>query len=87
VAVATYNASGSEQYLGVTYAGTVLINLAAGVSNKILIIKDERGTASTQNILVVPNGADTIDGQSTYTISTNYGFTTLWFSSGWRRIG
>ena len=42
-------------------------------SSRILIIKDESGTAGTNNITVDPAGIQTIDGASSATISTNYG--------------
>ena len=62
------------------------ITLAAGITNQIQIIKDERGSASTQNITVTPNGAETIDGQSSVILSTDYGSFTLWYNSGWHII-
>jgi hypothetical protein len=87
VNVGTYTATGTEQYLGVTFAGSVVINLAAPTTNQTVIIKDERGTASTQSIVVIPSSGITIDGQSTLVISTNYGHATIWFNTRWHIIG
>ena len=54
----------------------------------ILIIKDEGGNAGTNNITVVPNGTDKIDGvNASFTINTNYGVTRLYAISGnWFKI-
>jgi hypothetical protein len=87
VNVGTYTATGTEQYMGVTYTGSVVINLAAPTTNQTVIIKDERGTASTQNIVVIPSSGTTIDGQSTLVITTDYGYATIWFNTGWHKIG
>ena len=86
VSTSTYSASGSEQYFGVTYNGAVAISLAAGVTNQIQIVKDERGTASTQNITITAHGAEAIDGQSSVVLAINYGALTLWYNSGWHII-
>ena len=81
-----YNAINTDQYIGVTYAGVTTLNLAAGVPNQGLVIKDERGTASSYPITINANGADTIDGQSTVILSVNWGSLTLWYSTGWHII-
>jgi hypothetical protein len=60
--------------------------LAAGVTNQYVIIKDERGTAGTDNITVNANGAETIDGAASTVININYGSVTLWYNSGWHMI-
>jgi hypothetical protein len=86
ISASPYNAANTVQYLGVTVAGTVLVNLAAGVTNQTIIVKDERGTAASANILIAPNGAELIDGGSTLTINTNYGVAVLWFNVQWRKI-
>jgi hypothetical protein len=81
-----YNAINTDQYIGVTYAGATTINLAAGVSNQGLVIKDERGTAGTYPITINANGADTIDGQSSVILSVNWASLTLWYNTGWHII-
>ncbi len=65
-----------------------LPSAASGTSSApiYLIIKDEDGTAATNNITVSRAGSDTIDGATTKTINTNFGvlrlegFGTTWFS-------
>ena len=81
-----YNATSSDQYIGVTYAGSTTINLAAGVAGQAVVIKDERGTAGTYPIVINANGAETIDGQASAIIAINYGSITLWFNTGWHVI-
>jgi hypothetical protein len=71
----------------VTFAGGVTINLAAPVTNQLVVIKDERGTASTQNIVIIPSVGTTIDGAGSLVINTNNGWATLWFNNRWNRIG
>jgi hypothetical protein len=72
----------TDQYLGVTYSGNVTINLPTGVDQKGLIIKDENGSANSNPITLVPNGSQTIDGQSSVSINNSHGAATLWFHSG-----
>lgn len=47
-----------------------------------LTVKDESGSATTWNIVVEPDGAETIDGASNYTIATDYGAVTFYQSGG-----
>lgn len=50
------------------------INLPAATTTMFFILKDQVGLAQTNNISVVPNGTDVIDGSnSTYLIDWNYG--------------
>lgn len=53
-----------------------IVNLPAGVTNTIFIIKDGKGDAGSNNITITPNSGN-IDGASTYVISTNYGAATI----------
>ena len=58
-----------------TASNTHTLNLPAANSvsaGQIFIIKDA-GNAGSNNILVVRNGSDTIDGITSYTINSNYG--------------
>ncbi len=49
-----------------------------------VLIKDASGNAGTNNIVVNPHGDATIDGASSFTISTNYGVVRLCFDgSNW----
>lgn len=59
----------------------VLVNSTGGARNitlpvptngRLLTIKDIAGTSATNNITVLPNAAETIDGASSYVINVNY---------------
>jgi hypothetical protein len=58
------------------------------VTGQVFIVKDEAGTAGTNNITISRAGSDTIDGGTTTVISTNYGVKKL-YSTGasWFTIG
>lgn len=82
-----YSATTADEYIAVTYnGGDVTINLYAGVTNKGLVIKDERGRAAVNPIHIVPNAADRIDNQTNYSITTNYGSARIWYNAGWHVI-
>lgn len=57
----------------------VAVNLlpADNTNGHTLVIKDVLGNASSHPITVTPDGAETIDGQSTYVIGADYGWVTL----------
>jgi len=57
-----------------TSGGAVTINMmaAAGRANLPVEIKDSSGNASANPISVVRNGADTIDGLTTYPIASDF---------------
>ena len=65
---------------GITGGGdtVTLPTVAAAGAGRIFIIKDEAGTAGTNNITVDGNGAETIDGAANVTISANYGSVNLY---------
>lgn len=77
-ALIAYTVDPSDQYVGVasTTTGGCTVNLPA-VANVHpgyeLVVKDESGTANTNNIVIDGSGAETIEGAATNTISTNYG--------------
>lgn len=65
-----------------TTTGTVTITLPAGAShpNGRCTIKDKKGDASTNNVIINPDGAETIDGSSSLTVAVNYGAAALQFN-------
>lgn len=75
-------------YTSLTAGRTATLPTAVGVIGQTYIIKDETGTAATNNITIATTSAQTIDGASSLVINTNYGQVTLysdganWFSSG-----
>lgn len=71
-----YNISSDDYYIGVTdttVSRTIQLMSALVSAGRIFIVKDESGAAGTNNISITTEGAETIDGQSNYTISVNYG--------------
>ncbi|WP_205511905.1 hypothetical protein [Longitalea arenae] len=68
-------------YTALTAARTVTLPSASGMTNKVLIIKDESGAAATYNITVNVSAGGTIDGAASKVISTNYGLIEL-YSNG-----
>lgn len=79
---ARHNLTGSvsvnvtDYYLGCnTNTAEVTLQLpkaADAQSGKKYIIKDETGNASIHNVVVLPNGSETIDGGSTYRLKVNF---------------
>lgn len=75
-----------DVYLGVTNTGTVTITLPAAstMSERVIVVKDEDGTANS--ITIDPNASETIDGATTYTVNSIYGTVkiycngTAWFT-------
>lgn len=71
---------GVAAVVGVNFAGAVTITLEDPAAPVKLVIKDESGSASSNNITV----SATIDGGSSATISTDYGALRLYYSgSSW----
>ena len=56
---------------------TLTIPTAQCNLGRVLIIKERDGYASSNNIVIDPEGSTTIDGAANYTISTNRGSVTL----------
>ena len=69
--------SSAQTIIGVTdnsAARTITLLTADMVAGRIMVIKDEAGTAgSSNNITIATEGSEKIDGQDTITISVNYG--------------
>ncbi len=72
-----YTVAASDYIIGVdTSGGAVQINLqAAGTAGtgRMLIIKDIKGTAGSNNITIEPNGSEKIDRQANLIIAANSG--------------
>ena len=68
-------------YTSLTAGRAITLPTAVGISGQVFKIKDEAGSAGANNITVQTTASQTIDGNSTKVISTNYGFTTL-YSNG-----
>ena len=88
VNAATYLVLTSDQILSVTYtatgACTITMPSAAGMydsfTSKSLIftIQDTGGNAVTNNITINPTGVETINGNSSYVLNTNFEGVTIW---------
>jgi len=74
-------------YLGVDGAGAgVTINLTAGVDGRVVVIKSEAG--QTSDILINPNGAETIENAASYTIlaATDGSVTLIFNGTNWNVV-
>lgn len=67
---------------GLTNTAARAYNLASAAiitnPNLLWVVKDEAGTAATNNITINANGSDTIDGASSIVINNNYGSLALY---------
>ena len=75
VSTTPYTVLSSDEILLVdSSSAAITVNLPAAADNdkRRLTIKDAGGQAGTNNITVDPNGAETIDGETTYLLDTNY---------------
>lgn len=54
-------------------ARTITLDTDDTVDGRVIIIKDESGGAGTNNITIDTEGAETIDGSASVTITANYG--------------
>lgn len=84
VAASPYTVLATDRVLLVnTSGGPITINmLPAALHPFTLEIKDDTGNAAANPITVVPNGAETIDGLSSYPMDSNYTDTTFVPQSG-----
>ena len=66
-------------------AGPVTVNLPANpLTGTSITVKDGNGNAAVNNITIVPNGANTIEGNPSYTVNSNYGHVNLvWDGTKW----
>ena len=71
-------ATANDRVIGVkttTAEASVTINLPPAATVRtgfVLIVKDTEGGAATYNIVIDASGEETIDGEATFTVSTNY---------------
>lgn len=77
VAAATYDLLSTDNILHVTYTGTgavtsLTLPTAQTVAGRTIHIKDAGGNAATNTITIDTGGGETIDGASTYVLSTDY---------------
>jgi len=72
---ADYDVLATDYYLGVNTAVPIQIRLMSAIrsSGKVIEVKDEFGSAGVNNITVVTEGAETIDGAVSYIINVNRG--------------
>ncbi len=69
----TVLASDAQKVLLIDTASARTINLPAATTNMFFMLKDRVGSAQTNNISVVPNGTDTVEGSTSYILNTNMG--------------
>lgn len=75
-AMSPYTVLITDEYLSVdSSGGAVTLNFPnSPVAYQTWVVKDRTGTASVNNItLSTPGGSITIDGQTSYTVRSNYG--------------
>ena len=77
VAAATYDLQVTDHILSITYTGTgpvtnLRLMTAQMVSGRTLVIKDTGGNAFLNPITVTTEGGETIDGQDTFVMNSNY---------------
>jgi hypothetical protein len=81
----SYTALRQDYYIGCSPTTTITITLppaSIALEGRVYEIKDESGSAATNIITIDGDGSETIDGQTTQTISSNYGFYKLLVSNG-----
>jgi len=79
---ATYAVKTTDLILHVTYSATgactITIPTAQMIQGRLLIIKDAGGLAATNNITIVTEGSETIDGISSSILNGNYNSVNLY---------
>ena len=79
----SYNVLAADYYIGVGSAGgtaqalTINLQAVSGLTGRVIIIKDESGECGLYNITIDGNGSETIDGQTTQVMNSNYASVTL----------
>ena len=80
---ATYTIVDADNLLHITYTSTAAVTAltiptAQALVGRKIIFKDAGGNASTNNITIVTEGGELIDGQATYVMNSNYESITLY---------
>jgi len=82
VAGATYTVLRTDDIIHSTYSATgavtITIPTALMAEKKTFTIKDAGGNAGTNNITIITQGVETIDGSATYVINSDYDSITLY---------
>ena len=84
VSATTFNAASSSHFIAVqttTIGEASTINLPAASTlrdGQSFVIKDEQGSANSNNINIVANGSNTIDGQDSVVIESPFGAINLY---------
>ena len=79
-----YSIQVSDYYVGCNHTASITVTLpfASNLSSgQTFTIKDESGQANSFNITVVRQGSDTIDGETNFTIESDFGAVNL-YSNG-----
>jgi hypothetical protein len=66
------NAAANQTYLVDVTGGTVEVTLPSPTLNTFVRIKDSEGNSTANNITVSPNAAETIDGNASYTLDSDF---------------
>lgn len=88
-AAGTYNVGATDSIILInkTIAAANNVQLPSSLSHNglPLTVKDLKGDAATNNIMVLPSGAETIDGLTSVPINANYGGFKFWplITGGW----
>ncbi len=88
IQTSNFTAVAGKGYFVNTTAGTITVNLPAGVVGTEIVIQDYAGTFATNEVLLNPNGSEKIQGSSTIQgqITTNNATATLVYqdaTKGW----
>jgi len=80
VNTATYTVTEQHSRLHVIYAGacTITVPTALLTDNFVVLVKDGRGNASVDNITIVCEGGELIDGESSLIINADYAAVNLY---------
>lgn len=77
---ASYTAKAGDQVIGVNRAGVVAVTPPSAEVRlgRIYMIKDESGSAATNNITIATEGSENIDGATTAVLAEDYGNRTIY---------